>query len=347
MDMDRSTAVSIIVPLYNRRETIARCLDSLTGQTLKEIEIVVVDDGSTDNGADVVREYQKRDDRIVLITQENRGLGAARNRGIRESCGEYVGFVDSDDYVEKHMYETMLGAVRDKDAQVAVCQEKNICFQADGTQKMLGETRFPIEERKVYSSQHVLEWFLNYTFLSLNSVCFKLVHRTVFEKNGIWFPEDYRYAEDLPTSAGIFSVVQRIVLVPESLYCYVRESGTLSTNYTIKKAEDVYRDMTDTMHYLKKAGYTGRIDNFVLGMKFASMRQLYGTKSGKERRGKESRNLIRKWKKARNRMTPVFAGKKVPFFHKIKILTSWLNLEPLVCLAFKLLGRIPFFKYMV
>ncbi|MDE6907298.1 MAG: glycosyltransferase family 2 protein, partial [Lachnospiraceae bacterium] len=91
MDMDGQIAVSIIVPLYNRKKTIGRCLDSLMRQTLKNIEIVVVDDGSTDGGAEVVKECQKSDPRIRLLVQENRGLGAARNAGIRESCGEYLG----------------------------------------------------------------------------------------------------------------------------------------------------------------------------------------------------------------------------------------------------------------
>lgn len=347
MDMDGQIAVSIIVPLYNRKKTIGRCLDSLMRQTLKNIEIVVVDDGSTDGGAEVVKECQKSDPRIRLLVQENRGLGAARNAGIRESCGEYLGFVDSDDYVEKHMYETMLEAARAENAEVAVCQEKNICFLPDGKEKFLGETGFPCGERTAYSSGQILDWFLNYTYLSLNSVCFKLVDRSVFTERNIWFPENYRYAEDLPTSAGIFSVVQKVVLVPESLYCYIREMGTLSTNYTVKKAVDVYRDMLDALRYLKKAGYTGNVDNFVLGMKFSSMRQFYGSKSVRERKEREGRILLTRWKKARKRVKPVFVGQEVPFFHKIKVLVAYLNQELPVCRIFQLFDRISFFKYMV
>lgn len=345
--MQEKPAVSIIVPLYNRKETIARCLDSLIGQTLDDLEIVVIDDGSTDGGAEIVRKYQKKDDRIRLFIQENRGLGAARNTGIRESRGEYIGFVDSDDYVEKHMYSKMLGAALTEHAEVAVCQEKNICFQSDGTQKELGETRFPCRKSKAYSNVRILEWFLNYTYLSLNSVCFKLIHRSIFFEKGIWFPENYRYAEDLPTSAGVFSVVEKVVLVPESLYCYVRETGTLSTKYTLKKAEDVYRDLLDSLRYLKKAGYRGEVDNFVLGMKFSSLRQLYGSEKTEEKRGGKSRILLKRWSKARKRVKPVFCGKEIPFFHKIKILMSYWNLEPFVCAGFKMLGHIPFFKYMV
>lgn len=346
--MEKDVAVSIIIPLYNRRKTIRRCLDSLISQTLENIEIVVVDDGSTDHGDEIVREYQEKDDRVRLVFQENKGPGAARNTGIHASTGKYLGFVDSDDYVEKNMYAVMLEAVQAENAEVAVCQEKHICHLENGTAKLLGETAFPCEKPRVFEKNQVIEWILNYTYLSLNSVCYKLVRRDVFFEKNVWFPENYRYAEDLTASVGIFSVVKNVVVVPESLYCYVHETtGTMSTNYTIKKAQDVYQDMLESIKYLKKAGYKGRIDNFVLGMKFSSLRQLYGAERKEERTGKDSIILRKRWKKLRRKVRPVFSGKEIPVMHKIKILASYLNLEYLICTIFQLLGRIPFFKYMV
>lgn len=344
--MKNGVAVSIIVPLYNREGTIARCLDSLIGQTLGDIEIVVVDDGSTDDGASIVREYQSRDSRVVLITQKNQGPGAARNAGIRACHGEYIGFVDCDDYVEKQMYEKLLQAARENEAEVAVCQEKNVCLETDGTEHVLSETRFPWERVTVCDGKQVLDWFLNFTFLSLNSVCFKLVKRTLFTENGIYFPENYRHVEDIVVSGGIFSAVRSVAFVSESLYCYIHEKGTRSTSCSVKKASDIYQDMLDVMKYLKKAGKREKIDNFVLGMKFSSMRQFYGSKAA-ERRERESLILQKKWKKARKRVRPDLQGKKTPVFHKIKVLAAYLNLEPFVFVVFKLLGRIPFFKYMV
>lgn len=347
MDAEKKIRVSIVVPMYNRKATIGRCLESLINQTLQDIEIVVVDDGSSDQGGEVVLEYQKRDERIRLITQENQGLGAARNVGIRACRGTYIGFMDSDDYADLQMYEKMLEAALSEDVEIAVCQEKNVYFDEDGQMKVLGETKFPCSSPTVYERKQMLDWFLNYTYLSLNSACFKLVKRTVFTEKGVWFPEKHRYAEDLPTSAGMFSAVEKIVLVPESLYCYIHEMGTLSTNYTVKKAQDVYQDMLDAMHYMKKAGYQGRIDNFVLGMSFSSLRQLYGTADKAERKSKESRILLQKWKKAKRKVKPVFRGMEVPLFHKIKVLVAWFRLEAFMCWVIRLLGHIPFFKYMV
>ena len=192
-----------------------------------------------------------------------------------------------------------------------------------------------------------MHWFLNYTYLSLNSACFKLVKRTLFTEDGIWFPENYRHVEDLVVSGKIFSTVHAVAFVPESLYCYIHESGTRSTSCSVKKAEDIYLDMLDVMRYFKKKGNSENIGNFVLGMKFSSLRQLYGTESREERKSRRSRILLKKWKKARKKVKPVFAGNEVPFFHKIKILVSYLNMESIICRGLKLFSRIPFFKYMV
>lgn len=347
MDAENQIKVSIVVPLYNRKETIGRCLESLMNQTLKEIEIIVVDDGSADHGAEVVREYQKRDGRIHLLLQENQGPGAARNAGIRASHGTYVGFVDCDDFVEISMYEKMFLAVTEKKAEVAVCQEKNICFDENGNVRVLSATKFPCETVKKYSNQKVLDWFLNFTYLCLNSACFKLVKRSVFLEKGIWFPEKHRNVEDLPTSAGIFSAVSAVAFVPENLYCYVHETGTRSTSCSVKKATDIYQNMLEVLQYLKKAHYQGSTNNFVLGMSFSSLRQFYGTGEAKDRRTKEAYVFLKKWQKARKGIRPVFAGKEIPFLHKIKILAAWLRLESFVCCVVRCLGKIPFFKYMV
>lgn len=343
---ENGVEVSIIVPLYNREEKIARCLDSLLNQTLINIEIIVVDDGSIDGGASVVEKYAEGDNRIRLIRQENQGQGAARNTGIKAAQGEYVGFVDSDDYVEINMYETLLNAVRKNQTEVAICQQKDVCFKDDGEMIYLGETVFPCDKQKVFEKKQLLDWFVNFTYLCLNSVCYKLVKKAVFVENDIWFPEKHRYAEDLPASGGIFSVIESAVLVPESFYFYIHEEETLSTSYSVRKAGDVYQDMLDVMEYLKKAGYEEPIDNFVLGMYFSSMRQFYADKNSENRQTPEGKELLLKWKAAKKNRKPVFKGKDVPFFHKVKVLVTYLHLEALVCRCINLFSSIPFFKFM-
>ena len=208
--------ISIIVPLYNGKKTIGRCLDSLVNQTLHDIEILVINDGSQDGGEKIAAQYMQRDKRIRLISQENAGLGAARNHGIREAAGEFVGFVDCDDFVDVNMYKVMTDALEKVEASVGVCQEKNV-YAESGKIKFINETRFPVKNEAVYPSEKVLDWYLNFSYLSLNSMCYKVVRTSLFKEHGIKVPENYRHAEDLVTSAALFSVVKKVVIIPQSL----------------------------------------------------------------------------------------------------------------------------------
>ena len=99
--------VSVIIPAYNTENQITKCLNSVLNQTLKEIEIIVIDDGSTDNTLELINNFKLTDSRITVISQENKKQGAARNRGIEIAKGEYIGFVDSDDYIDRDYYEKL------------------------------------------------------------------------------------------------------------------------------------------------------------------------------------------------------------------------------------------------
>lgn len=100
--------ISIIVPVYNVEKYVEKCIQSLINQSYKNIEIILVDDGSNDRSNKIIDEYAKVDSRILTIHQRNKGVSAARNAGLKVATGEYVGFVDPDDYVDYQMYETML-----------------------------------------------------------------------------------------------------------------------------------------------------------------------------------------------------------------------------------------------
>ena len=106
--------VSVVVPIYNVEKYLRECLDSIVGQTLKDIEIICVDDGSTDRSLSILREYEQKDPRIKVITKPNAGYGHSMNMGLDAATGEYMGIVDSDDYILPDMYETLYGfAVKD------------------------------------------------------------------------------------------------------------------------------------------------------------------------------------------------------------------------------------------
>ena len=117
--------VSVIVPVYNQEKRLHRCMDSLVNQTLDSIELIVINDGSTDKSLKVLNEYkEKYPKKIKLITRENKGISITRNEGLSIAKGKYVGFVDSDDYVELDMYEKLYNKVEQEKCDIVICNYK-------------------------------------------------------------------------------------------------------------------------------------------------------------------------------------------------------------------------------
>ena len=120
--------VTVCVPVYNNEEYVGQCLDSIINQTLKDIEIICVDDGSTDRSLDVLREYAQRDERIKVYAQEvNKGVGAARNLAIAKATGEFMSFIDSDDFIALDMYEKLYTRAKERGADIAMCDVYLYC----------------------------------------------------------------------------------------------------------------------------------------------------------------------------------------------------------------------------
>ena len=115
------TKVSVILPVYNVSDYLRQCMDSIVGQTLKDIEIICVDDGSTDDSLAILKEYEAKDQRVKVIQQANAGAGAARNKGLEIATGEYLSFLDSDDFVDVNMYEQLYLKAKAKDIDVVYC----------------------------------------------------------------------------------------------------------------------------------------------------------------------------------------------------------------------------------
>jgi glycosyltransferase involved in cell wall biosynthesis len=118
--------ISIIVPVYNVEKYLSKCLDSIVNQTYKNLEIILIDDGSTDNSGDICDEYANKDNRIKVIHKSNGGISDARNKGLDIAKGEYIGFVDSDDYIAEDMYEYLYNFVIENDLDVAMCASCNV-----------------------------------------------------------------------------------------------------------------------------------------------------------------------------------------------------------------------------
>lgn len=138
-----SPLISVIVPIYNMESLLPRCLDSLAAQTLRDLEIICVDDGSTDGSGGIVRKYASGDSRFRLITQENSGRAEARNAGIRAAAAPYLGFADPDDYVEPDMYERLYRLAEESGADMVQCSYSPFLPAESGnpTRKLLRRIR--------------------------------------------------------------------------------------------------------------------------------------------------------------------------------------------------------------
>ena len=113
--------ISVIIPVYNVEAYLERCLNTVCGQSYKNLEIILVDDGSTDNCLQICEEFAERDDRIKVIHQSNQGVSAARNTGLDAATGDYIAFVDSDDYIHPEMYERLYSLLKKHDADMSAC----------------------------------------------------------------------------------------------------------------------------------------------------------------------------------------------------------------------------------
>ena len=111
--------ISVIIPVYNVEQYLRECLESVINQTLSELEIICINDGSTDSSLDILREYEQKDNRIIVINKDNEGQAAARNIGISMAKGEYIGFLDSDDYIDSNFYEKLYNAAKKYKADIA------------------------------------------------------------------------------------------------------------------------------------------------------------------------------------------------------------------------------------
>ena len=206
--------ISIIIPVYNVENTIRRCLDSVLAQTYDLLEIIVVDDGSIDKTADILDTYQ--DKRLKVIHQKNSGQGVARNVGIRYATGDYVGFVDGDDAIDKHMYSRMLRAAYDNEADVVQCNLSNV--YSDG----ICRVQLP-EISCVVDRQKEPQYYEKYMSRNIHSfeVCNKIFKRELLLKYGLAFHDTKKvYAEDLLFNLELVMKMKKIVFLEEHYYFY-------------------------------------------------------------------------------------------------------------------------------
>lgn len=223
--------ISIIVPVYNVEAYLDRCMESILKQTYKRLEIILVDDGSTDSSGEKCDAYAKQDSRIKVMHKKNGGLSDARNAGLALATGDYIGYVDSDDWIEPDMYQSLYDACAEHDAELAVCRyfrEYQDRTETGGTGKIVPLSRD--ELLKIYISG-------NDEYVIYNSVWSKLFKRELVAD--LIFPKG-RNSEDIMYTTRAFCRLDRAAYIDRCLYHYVldREGSIMN----VSRGERMFRD---------------------------------------------------------------------------------------------------------
>lgn len=234
----QSGMISVIIPVYNVEKYLNACLESVTGQTYKNLEIILVDDGSKDNSYEICREWEKRDSRIACVHQENHGLGAARNAGKAMAHGEYIAFVDSDDTIQADMYEYLLKILLENQADMSVCQMQ----RSDEKEKRgLSETVICVTQEEGIQ-RLIFRDEIN------ASCCGKLFPSDLLENMDFVVGRIY---EDMEYAYHVMKKCHKIAIGNGVKYNYFMRDGSISHSFSMKRIDDLLFAQENIYLFLK------------------------------------------------------------------------------------------------
>lgn len=234
--------VSIVVPIYNVERYLQKCIDSIMGQTYENLEIILVNDGTLDNSLEICEKNQKLDSRIKVISQENGGLSKARNTGIKNSTGEYICFVDSDDFIDKDYVARLLNGALENGAEICACgfhyvNEKN---------KILKTKQ---KENKIYTSIESVKDMLTGVQNTEVMVWNKIYKMSLFTDNNILFPVG-KINEDNFIMYKLYDKANKVTLIEDNLYYYLQRNTSIMGKFN-KKRLDILEALEQTKEYFK------------------------------------------------------------------------------------------------
>ena len=240
--------VSVVVPIYNVEKYIKQCVDSIRNQTLEDIEIILVDDGSPDNCPQICDDYKKLDNRIKVVHKKNGGLSSARNAGMRVATGEYIGFVDSDDYIEVDMYEKMYNTAKKYDVDFVMCDYYKV-FEKEKYQNSLSLEKGLFNKKKIVDrlyNELIMREDLEYG--PLLSVWNCLYKRDFIEKNNLYFDDIVKYCEDNLYSPIVgYNAQSFYYMKNQYLYNYRFNPNSISNTFK-QEYWDIYVEMNNKLN---------------------------------------------------------------------------------------------------
>lgn len=221
--------ISVIVPIYKVEPYLRKCLDSIVNQTYRNLEIILVDDGSPDNCGAICDEYAAKDQRVRVIHKANGGLSSARNAALEIATGAYIGFVDSDDWIEVKMFEVLLSGLQTAGADISVCGHYE--------EYKSHRKEFTWPKQLVLDKERALEKLLQNDQMK-NLVWDKLFCRNLFDN--IRFPEGKTF-EDMAIMHWLFLQAEKVVCLPNALYHYLQRSGSIVDDVSLGNRLNHYR----------------------------------------------------------------------------------------------------------
>ena len=226
--------VSVIVPIYNVEKYLEKCINSLLSQTLEDIQIILVNDGSKDNSGNIAKEYEKNNkDRVIYVEKENGGLSDARNYGIKYATGDFIDFLDSDDYIEKNAYEEMYNKAIEENADYVECD-----FIWEFPNKIRVDKQYPYKNKKeMLSFVRVVAWN-------------KLIKRQLITDNNLEFPKGLRY-EDVEFTYKLIPFINKFAYVDKPFIHYVQREGSIA-NVQNERTAEIFTVLDNVIEFYKK-----------------------------------------------------------------------------------------------
>lgn len=238
--------VSVILPIYNVAPYLKKCIDSILAQTYSNLEVILVDDGSKDESGAICDAYIELDCRISVIHKSNGGLSSARNAGLDAAKGDYIAFIDSDDWIEPDMVEKLISAILREDADLAVCGVRcedeygdDVAFDSD-----------PITDG-VLIGKHIFEKAFLFQAVWLITACNRLYKSSLLQ--AYRFPEG-RLHEDVFAAHYIYDKCRKVVTISDPLYVYLQRTGSITTQKSLRNYMDIYEAMYDKYLFFKEKG---------------------------------------------------------------------------------------------
>lgn len=265
--------ISIIMPVYNAEKYLNRSIESIMNQTYNNIEIILVNDGSTDNSLEICTNYQEKDNRIKLINQENKGVSFARNKGIDESTGDYIMFIDSDDYIEKNMIEDMVEKIIEDDIDLIISGIK-MSYIKNG--QVIQEEKYQLKD-KMYTIEEMLnDILIDIDLICICGPCCKLYKTEIIKNNRIKFTNEFTMGEDTWYNLDyIDACTGKVVTMSNIYYNYMRENpDSLFTKYHddyIKVTEKVYNKFLNLLERKSNSETIDRYEkNYIFNLVYAN-----------------------------------------------------------------------------